>query len=51
MEMTPDRLDRTPAWLDARLRDEPITWRTLMTALAQVAAVHRQALNESSPSR
>lgn len=44
MEMTPGTVDRTPAWLDARLRGEPITWRILMTALAQVATVHREAL-------
>lgn len=44
MEMTPATVDETPAWLNARLRDEPITWRILMTALAQVATVHREAI-------
>lgn len=44
MEMTPRTVDQTPAWLDARLQGEPITWRILMTALAQVATVHRDAI-------
>lgn len=44
MARMPGVVDRAPAWLDARLQGEPMTWRIFMTGLAQIAAVHREAI-------
>jgi len=41
---TPGMVDRSPAWLEARVCGEPMTWRVFMTGLAQVATVHREAI-------
>lgn len=40
----PGMVDRTPAWLEARVRSRPMTWRVFFTGLAQVASVHREAI-------
>lgn len=44
MAMMPDMVNRAPAWLEARLQGEPMTWRIFFTGLAQTAAVHREAI-------
>ncbi len=44
MTRMPDVVNGAPAWLDAQLRSEPMTWRIFMTGLAQIAVVHREAI-------
>jgi hypothetical protein len=46
MARMPGVVDRAPAWLDARLHGEPMTWRIFMTGLAQIATVHREAIEQ-----
>jgi hypothetical protein len=40
----PGMVNRAPAWLEARVNGEPMTWRLFLTGLAQTAAEHREAI-------
>ncbi len=44
LETMPGMVDRAPAWLDASIQGEPMTWRVFFTGLAQTASVHREAI-------
>lgn len=40
----PGMVDRAPAWLEARVRGEAMTWTTIMRGLAQTMREHRLAM-------
>lgn len=46
LERMPGLVNRSPAWLTARVNGERMDWRIFLTGLAQTAAVHRTAIKQ-----
>ncbi len=46
IERMPGMVSRSPAWLEARINYEPMTWRLFLTGLAQTAESHRTAIEQ-----
>ena len=44
VDSLPGGVDRSPAWIKARVHGEAMTWRLFFTGLAQTVAVHRDAI-------
>ena len=42
----PGMVNRSPAWLEARINSEPMNWRLFLTGLAQTAGTHRTAIEQ-----